>query len=147
MRTSNFIFGLIAFLLAACATVSSDDKQQLSTTSWAADQTLVCEGLDPKENFPRSRISTRSITVVIVLNQDPALTQVAEFDKLSPICRPKETKFDYCKAKQDQESLDVTNVTDMISTTVQLNKRTGQLNYGIGGLDGAWNFQGICKAK
>jgi hypothetical protein len=85
--------------------------------------------------------------VAIVLNPDPALTQVAEFDKLSPVCRPKETKFDYCEAKQDQVSVDVTNVTNMITTSVRLNKRTGQLNYSIGGLDGAWNFQGVCKAK
>jgi hypothetical protein len=64
-------------------------------------------------------------------------------------CTPGESHPNKCEAKLDASTLHVIFVDQgsMASKIFDLNKKTGQLNFGGGGMDGGWSYSGTCKPQ
>jgi hypothetical protein len=154
---------IATILLVAACTTRRVPAITTEATGKSSDQTLVCKGYMDSEGYPFGKAPTRPATVVVQLNKDPALTKATvvysdisltidgkNVDQLvnpTEICRPPISNFDRCNARQEGGILKIDNLTAMVSTAFELDVKKGQLTYGGGGLDGGWNFAGICAPQ
>lgn len=164
----NVVLGPFLFSLAACASVPP--VAPLSTVpptlvaSKVVDQTLICTGSLDQQFHGLGKRPARPATVLVVIPQDPSLAKAAlrhddmtmslngkvqdELSNLSLICSRDRFSAGTCKAQQNQNRLDISfSVIGLGSTTLALDKKTGKMSYGSGGMDGGWNFDGVCKAR
>jgi hypothetical protein len=154
---------LSLLLLAACASKPVVPAKRLPVIPTATNLTLVCTGSVSSEGYPFGKRPARQAAVRIAMNSDPTLTgAVFHADMFvtvngtpqhvkplapPPICKPAHYSNDTCKAHQDDNSLSVSSFSSGVVTDLTLDKQTGVVRYGSGGIDGGWDFQGTCKPE
>lgn len=151
---------LAGLMLGACASPLPLSSKTEAATSKPSGQVLVCTGSVNSYLYP-GPAKTQSARAVVVLNKDPSLTKACVFyDERTvdaktvgsltdhrEVCRPKESPGDHCTAVKDGDMLKIANGSSkMIVTTLELNTKSLELNYGVGFLDGGWSFIGNCNA-
>lgn len=131
-----------------------------------APSELVCTGTQVTHMYPFGE-GSRPAIVRVVLGDDPAAigfleepattvtvksydVQGREVIEKAPDPKPRPfcASLDGCKITQMGDEIDG-SFRDFGNNTYRftLNKKTGALEYGGGGLDGGWAFQGSCTAK
>jgi hypothetical protein len=150
-------------LLAAFASASATPPNPPRVIPPSTNLTLMCTGTRNAGGYPFGKQPASQERVRIVMNADPTLTRAATSSdvlmmaagsqqpssgaNLPTICQPPKYAGDKCDARQDEDSLTVSSLSSGTVRTLTLDKRTGAVHYGAGGMDGGWDFQGYCRPE
>jgi hypothetical protein len=152
-----------ALLLAAFACASATPPNPPHVIPPSTNLTLMCTGTLNSGGYPFGKQPASQERVRIVMDADPKLTRAAtsgvvlmmaaggqqrsSASSLPKICQPLQYTDDKCDAHQDEDSLTVSSFASGTARTLTLDKRTGAVHYGAGGMDGGWDFQGYCSPE
>jgi hypothetical protein len=152
-----------ALLLAAFACASATPQNSSHVIPPSTNLTLMCMGTRSAAGHPVGNKPASEERMRIVMNADPKLTRAAtsmdvfamaggyqqhsSATKLPTICQASTYKADKCDAHQDEDSLTVSSFSSGVVRRLTLDKRTGAVRYGRGGMDAGWEFQGYCRPE
>lgn len=167
-RLFNALLAPTLFLLAGCVSMPQAKTRPATESRPVAaktiEQTLICTGLLDQKFQGWGKHPVQPATVLVVIPQDPSMIKVAlrhdditltfngkaqdELSNPSLICSRDRFSAGTCKVEQDQIRLVISfSVVGVGSTTFALDKKSGKISYSGGGMDGGWDFEGICRAK
>jgi hypothetical protein len=154
---------IMVLLTASFASASATTPNPPHAIPPSTNLTLMCTGTRNAGGYPFGKQPASQERVRIVMNADPTLTRAAtstdvlimatgsqqqsSAGNLPTICQPPKYRGDKCDARQDEDSLTVSSISSGTVRTLTLDKRTGAVHYGVGGMDGGWDFQGYCRPE